>query len=242
MINCTTLTKTKKIDFEAGETILVKKPVGWTSFDVVNKIKKALQIKKVGHTGTLDPFADGLLILVTGKWTKRAGEFQNLPKTYRGTIVLGQTTDTLDIEGQIIETQEVPPLTLEAISSVLDSFLGESLQIPPSFSALKIGGKRAYQLARKNKAVVLEPRAIQIYEIELLDFNKNELTLQVKCSKGTYIRAMARDIAKALGTVGYLKSLTRTQIGSYYLREAVAVDAFIDWAKKLEKKASPLGP
>ena len=241
MIDSTKLTKITTIDFEAGETILVNKPVGWTSFDVVNKIKKALRIKKVGHTGTLDPFASGLLILVTGRATREAAKFQNLPKTYEGTIVLGRTTDTLDVEGQFIETKEVPLLTSEEVSSVLAGFLGESLQVPPAFSALKIGGKRAYHLARKKKDVPLEPRPIHIYEIALLNLGENELTFRVTCSKGTYVRALARDVAKALGTVGYLKSLTRTQIGPYSLKTAVEVDAFIDWAKELEKRKQPSG-
>ena len=235
MINLKNLNQTATIDFDAGETILINKPTGWSSFDVVNKIKKALKIKKIGHSGTLDPFADGLLILVTGKKTKEAGRFQNLPKTYVGTIALGQTTDTLDTEGEITERKPVPPLTSEKIAAVLSRFLGESLQTPPVYSALKLNGRRAYKLARENREVELAPRKIQIYALELLDFSKAELTIRVHCSKGTYVRALARDIAKSLGTVGFLKSLTRTEIGPFSLEEALEVDAFIDTVKRKQR-------
>ncbi len=235
MINLKNLNQTATIDFDAGETILINKPTGWSSFDVVNKIKKALKIKKIGHSGTLDPFADGLLILVTGKKTKEAGRFQNLPKTYVGTIALGQTTDTLDTEGEITERKPVPPLTSEKIAALLSRFLGESLQTPPVYSALKLNGRRAYKLARENRDVELAPRKIHIYALELLDFSKAELTIRVHCSKGTYVRALARDIAKSLGTVGYLKSLTRTEIGPFSLEEALEVDAFIDTVKRKQR-------
>ncbi len=235
MINLKNLNQTATIDFDAGETILINKPTGWSSFDVVNKIKKALKIKKIGHSGTLDPFADGLLILVTGKKTKEAGRFQNLPKTYVGTIALGQTTDTLDTEGEITERKPVPPLTSEKIAAVLSRFLGESLQTPPVYSALKLNGRRAYKLARENREIELAPRKIHIYALELLDFSKAELTIRVHCSKGTYVRALARDIAKSLGTVGYLKSLTRTEIGPFSLEEALEVDAFIDTVKRKQR-------
>ncbi len=235
MINLKNLNQTATIDFDAGETILINKPTGWSSFDVVNKIKKALKIKKIGHSGTLDPFADGLLILVTGKKTKEAGRFQNLPKTYVGTIALGQTTDTLDTEGEITERKPVPPLTSEKIAAVLSRFLGESLQTPPVYSALKLNGRRAYKLARENREVELAPRKIHIYALELLDFSKAELTIRVHCSKGTYVRALARDIAKSLGTVGFLKSLTRTEIGPFSLEEALEVDAFIDTVKRKQR-------
>lgn len=235
MINLKNLNQTATIDFDAGETILINKPTGWSSFDVVNKIKKALKIKKIGHSGTLDPFADGLLILVTGKKTKEAGRFQNLPKTYVGTIALGQTTDTLDTEGEITERKPVPPLTSEKIAALLSRFLGESLQTPPVYSALKLNGRRAYKLARENRDVELAPRKIHIYALELLDFSKAELTIRVHCSKGTYVRALARDIAKSLGTVGFLKSLTRTEIGPFSLEEALEVDAFIDTVKRKQR-------
>ncbi len=235
MINLKNLNQTATIDFDAGETILINKPTGWSSFDVVNKIKKALKIKKIGHSGTLDPFADGLLILVTGKKTKEAGRFQNLPKTYVGTIALGQTTDTLDTEGEITERKPVPPLTSEKIAAVLSRFLGESLQTPPVYSALKLNGRRAYKLARENREIELAPRKIHIYALELLDFSKAELTIRVHCSKGTYVRALARDIAKSLGTVGFLKSLTRTEIGPFSLEEALEVDAFIDTVKRKQR-------
>ncbi len=231
MIDSKSLKQKTPIDWESGEAILVRKPVGWSSFDVVNKIKKALRIKKIGHTGTLDPFASGLLILVTGKMTRQAAQFQNMPKTYEGVVVLGETTDTLDIEGKIIESKEVPPLTSEKIQVVLENFLGEGLQTPPAFSALKVAGKRAYKLARQQKEVHLEPRRVHIYNLDLLDFEKEELTIRVTCSKGTYVRALARDIALALGTVGYLKTLTRTKIGPYSVETAVGVDELIDTVK-----------
>ena len=215
-------------DFEAGEILLIAKPIGWTSFDVVNKLKKALKIKKVGHTGTLDPFAAGLLIVLTGRKTKESAAFQQLPKTYRGILELGKTTDTLDIEGKTTETKPVPDLTKEHVEKVLKSFMGESLQVPPVYSALKIRGERAYKLARRNKPVHLEPRKIEIYAIQLLDFLGDKIYFQVNCSKGTYIRSLGRDIAERLETVGYIKALVRTQIGQYSLDDAVDVNEFID--------------
>jgi len=229
------LTKSKNLikkttyNFEDGEIIPVNKPIGWTSFDVVNKIRKALRIKKVGHTGTLDPFASGLLIILTGKKTKLASTFQNLPKTYEGIIELGVETNTLDVDGEVVRREVVSEFSREEIETILKRFEGESFQIPPSHSAVKIGGTRAYKLARQNQPVKLEPRKIHIYSIHLLNYSGREVHFSVTCSKGTYIRALARDFAKVLGTVGYLKSLKRRQIGNYSLENAWEIDGFIDW-------------
>lgn len=217
-------------NFEAGEIIPINKPVGWTSFDVVNKIRKALRIKKVGHTGTLDPFASGLLIILTGKKTKLAAAFQDLPKIYEGVIELGIQTDTLDVDGKIVKREEIPEFTKKEIEVTLKNFEGESLQTPPAHSAVKIGGKRAYQMARQNQPVQLEPRKIHIYSITLLEFSRNKVYFSVACSKGTYIRALARDFARQLNTVGTLISLKRLQIGDYSIQDAWEIDKFIDWA------------
>ncbi len=222
-------------NFENGEIVLINKPVGWTSFDVVNKIRKALRIKKVGHTGTLDPFASGLLIILTGKKTKLASAFQNLQKTYEGVIELGAETNTLDVDGEVVQTEDIPLLSQEEIKAALKNFEGESLQVPPAHSAVKIKGIRAYKMARQNQTVKLEPRKIHIYSIRLLGYSEGKVHLSVTCSKGTYIRALARDFAKSLGTVGHLKSLKRRQIGKYSLRNAWEVDAFIDWVLSLRK-------
>lgn len=222
-------------NFEDGEIILINKPVGWTSFDVVNKIRKALRIKKVGHTGTLDPFASGLLIILTGKKTKLAPTFQNLQKTYEGVIELGTETNTLDVDGEVVQTKAIPSLSHEKIKAALRDFEGESLQVPPAHSAVKIKGTRAYKMARRNEPVKLEPRRIHIYSIQLLGYSEGKVHLSVICSKGTYIRALARDVAKSLGTVGYLKSLKRTQVGDYSLEDAWEIDEFIDWALSARK-------
>jgi len=228
-------TKKTAYNFEDGEIIPIDKPIGWTSFDVVNKIRKALRIRKAGHTGTLDPFASGLLIVLTGKKTKLAPTFINLPKTYEGIIELGVETDTLDVDGKVIGRKDVAEFSPDEIESALKRFEGESFQIPPSYSAVKIGGTRAYKYARQNQPVKLAPRKIHIYSIRLLGYSERDIHFSVTCSKGTYVRALARDVAKALGTIGYLKSLRRCRIGDYSVERAWDIDAFIDWVLSLKQ-------
>ena len=202
------------------------KPVGWTSFDVVKKVRSIIKEKKVGHGGTLDPFAEGVLIIGTGKDTKKLTSITSADKTYKARICLGEITDTLDTEGQVIEAKPVPEINADDIHEVLDSFLGTSCQIPPMFSAKKVNGQRLYKLARKNIEVKREPVQINIKSIGLLDYLDHSLSFSITCSKGTYIRVLGKDIAEKLGTVGYLKSLVRMQVGPYSIDDSKTVEEF----------------
>jgi tRNA pseudouridine55 synthase len=202
------------------------KPVGWTSFDVVKKVRSIIKEKKVGHGGTLDPFAEGVLIIGTGKDTKKLTSITSADKTYIARLCLGEITDTLDTEGQVIEAKPVPEINAADIHKVLDSFLGTSCQIPPMFSAKKVNGQRLYKLARKNIEVKREPVQINIKSIGLLDYLDHSLSFSITCSKGTYIRVLGKDIAEKLGTVGYLKSLVRMQVGPYSIDDSKTVEEF----------------
>ena len=204
----------------------IHKPIGWTSFDVVKKIRGIVREKKVGHGGTLDPFAEGVLIIGTGRDTKQLTTITAEDKSYTATIQLGEMTNTLDTEGEIIETQTVPELSQEKIKQVLISFLGKSLQTPPMYSAKKVNGQRLYKLARKNIEVKREPVEIQIKHISLDDFTESTVTFSVICSKGTYIRVLGKEIAEKLETVGYLTSLIRTQVGGYSIDESQSIQEF----------------
>ena len=195
-----------------------------TSFGVVAKIRAWTHCKKVGHAGTLDPFASGVLLVCTGKATKRVSELMELEKEYEGVIELGKITETDDIEGKILQRRPVPSFSLEDIKSVLKKFVGEIDQIPPMYSALKKNGVRLYKLARKGKVVHREPRKVNIYEIELLEWNNPFLKIKVKCSSGTYIRALARDIGENLGVGGYLKILCRNRIGTYTIQDSYSLN------------------
>ncbi|MDC1038073.1 tRNA pseudouridine(55) synthase TruB [Candidatus Marinimicrobia bacterium] len=204
----------------------IHKPVGWTSFDVVKKIRGIIREKKVGHGGTLDPFAEGVLIIGTGKDTKRLTNITAEDKSYTATIQLGQITNTLDTEGEIIETKPVPALNEKVVEEVLYSFLGTSLQTPPMFSAKKVKGQRLYNLARKNIEIEREAVEIQIKDLHLEKLTKTELTFSATCSKGTYIRVLGKDLAEKLGTVGYLTSLLRTQVGGFSISESQSINEF----------------
>lgn len=210
--------------------INIYKPVGWTSFDVVKKIRGITKEKKVGHGGTLDPFAEGVLIIGTGKDTKKLSAISSDYKSYMATLKLGEETNTLDVEGEIVAKSNIPKLTNEFIKNVLNDFLGKQKQIPPMFSAKKIGGKKLYELARKNIEIEREPIDIDIKEIKLIDIINNEIVFQVTSSKGTYIRVLGSDIAKALGTVGHLTKLVRQSVGEYFVEEAIKIEEFeIKW-------------
>jgi tRNA pseudouridine55 synthase len=202
------------------------KPVGWTSFDVVKKVRSVIKEKKVGHGGTLDPFAEGVLIIGTGKDTKKLTSITGADKTYKARICLGEITDTLDTEGKVIEAKPVPEINADDIHKVLDSFLGISCQIPPMFSAKKVNGQRLYKLARKNIEVKRDPVQINIKSIGLLNYLNHNLSFSVTCSKGTYIRVLGKDIAEKLGTVGYLKSLVRMQVGPYSIDDSKTIEEF----------------
>jgi len=204
----------------------IYKPPGWTSFDVVKKIRIITKEKKVGHAGTLDPFAEGVLIIGTGIDTKSLSEISNTSKSYRANLKLGESTDTFDNEGKIIAKLPIPSIDSEFIVKVLNSFIGEYRHKPPMFSAKKVNGTRLYKLARQNKTV---DREIIISNISKINFNKfdgERISFSVSCSKGTYIRVLGNEIACKLGTVGYLDGLTRTSVGSYDVSESTSIKEF----------------
>lgn len=213
-------------DFQTGETLLVNKPSTWTSFDVVNKLRytisRALGVKriKVGHAGTLDPLATGLLIICTGKKTKTINELQGLDKEYTGTICLGGTTPSYDAETEIDQTFPLDHLTSTAITAIPAQFLGEQQQIPPMYSALKVNGVPLYKKARKGKTVEVKARTVHIHEFELNRIELPHVDFRISCSKGTYIRSIAYDFGKALNNGAYLSALCRTRIGDFYLKDA----------------------
>lgn len=205
--------------------IIINKQKDFTSHDVVNVIRKKLNTKKVGHTGTLDPNATGVLPILVGKATKISKYLIEHDKTYIATIKLGEKTDTGDNEGQVIEEKLVPTdLKKEDINNVLQSFLGKQKQVPPMYSAIKINGKKLYEYAREGKEVKLEAREIEIYKIQLLGYKNSKIKFEVECSKGTYIRTLCEDIAKKLGTVGYMEELQRTKVNNFKIEDSVLLD------------------
>lgn len=205
--------------------LIINKPKGFTSHDVVNILRKALNTKKIGHTGTLDPNATGVLPILIGKATKISKYLIEHNKTYIATISLGEKTDTGDGQGNIIEKDlNFQNISCKQIGDVLKTFIGKQKQIPPIYSAIKINGKKAYEYARQGQTIELEPRDIEIYSIDLIKIENNEITFEVSCSKGTYIRTLCEDIAKKLGTIGYMKELTRTSVNEFKLENAVTID------------------
>jgi tRNA pseudouridine55 synthase len=203
---------------------LINKPTGITSRDLVDGLGRKFSTKKVGHTGTLDPFADGLMILTVGKATKAGMFLEALDKRYEATLKLGTKTDTGDLTGTVIETTPLIDLYEQFVNDTLESFIGESTQIPPMYSAIKQNGVPLYELAREGKTVPREPRKIQIFEIKLIALTKDSIRFSVRCSKGTYIRTLGEDIAAKFGLVGHLTSLTRIAIGQYKLAAAKTID------------------
>ena len=213
-------------DFEAGEILNIHKPAGLTSFDVVARIRKWSGCRKVGHAGTLDPNATGVLLICTGKATKRVSELMEMEKEYIGVIELGKCTDSDDIEGKIICQKEVPLFEKNDILTELKKFEGDIQQVPPMFSALKYKGHRLYQLARQGKTVPRAPRIVSIREMTLLDWENPCVHIRVRCSRGTYIRAIARDLGAALDTGGYLKELCRTKICTFTVDQGLSLEEF----------------
>ena len=207
--------------FEEGQVLLINKPIEWTSFDVVRKIRSMVHIRKVGHAGTLDPLATGLLILCTGKFTKRINEYMSQEKEYTGTITLGAITPTYDLESEPQDFKAYEKISLTDAENATKKFIGEILQVPPAHSAIKKDGKRVYELARKGIEVELEPRKIVISEFEITSFQLPVIGFRVVCSTGTYIRSLAHDFGKELGCGGYLSSLCRTRIGSFTLDQSM---------------------
>ena len=223
------------MDFVAGEVIAINKPYTWTSFQVVSKIRYLLSRKygikrfKVGHAGTLDPLASGVLLLCTGKATKRIEELQSHTKEYIAEITLGATTPSFDLEHPIDATYPYEHITREMVEETLKQFIGNIAQRPPLFSACKVDGKRAYDLARKGSDMQLMPKQIRIDEIELLEYDLPRIRIRVVCGKGTYIRSWARDIGEALQSGGHLTDLIRTRIGEYKINECITTEAFQEW-------------
>ena len=216
------------------------KPYRWTSFDVVGKVRwlicRRLKVKKlkVGHAGTLDPLATGVLIVCTGRATKRIEELQSGTKEYYATIRLGATTPSYDLEKPIDATYPTEHITREMVEQVLERFKGKIEQVPPTFSACKVDGKRAYELARKGNEVELKPKTLVIDEIELTECNLPDITIRVVCSKGTYIRALARDIGEALQSGGHLTALRRTRVGQYKVEDCLNPEKFSEWLDAAE--------
>ena len=211
---------------KTGAMLAIDKPVDWTSFDVVNKIRRITGIKKVGHAGTLDPFATGVLVICLGPATKQSGELMNLPKEYIAEIELGRETDTMDVTGKTILEKEVPELTQSAIEETFEALTGEVEQEVPAYSAAKIKGKRMYKLAREGKEMPQVFKKVTIEAIDLLDFSEKTIRIRVLCGRGTYIRTLGRDIARALNTAGFLKTLVRTRVGDFLIENAQSIEEF----------------
>ena len=205
------------------------KPVDWTSFDVVKKIRSQIKPAKVGHAGTLDPFAEGVLMLCAGNFTKKVEYFMDKEKEYIAEIRLGKETDTLDLTGRTVKLSHVSKLTEDKILQAVRQFIGDIKQEPPMFSALKVNGQPLYKLARKGINVPRKKRTVRIYDINLISFNENTIRLMVTCGRGTYIRSLAKDISKQLDTVGHLVSLKRTRIGEYEEKNCIDINDFPEW-------------
>ncbi len=219
--------------FEEGRVLLINKPLEWTSFDVVRKIRNAVKIKKVGHAGTLDPLATGLLIVCTGKFTKKINEYMAKEKEYTGTFTLGAVTPTYDLESEPENFHSIEGITEEMIYATAKKFTGKISQVPPIHSAIKQKGKAVYLLARKGIDVVMEPREITIHNFEITNVSFPEISFKVVCTTGTYIRSLANDFGKALGCGAYLSSLCRTRIGEFRIDNALSIEEFISSVKEI---------
>ena len=227
------------MDFAEGAVLCFNKPYGWTSFDLVRKVRNLLTRQmhlkklKVGHAGTLDPLATGVLVVCTGSFTKKIDELQCQEKEYIATIEVGRTTPSFDLEKETDAVYPFEHITREKVMEAIQGFIGESDQIPPVFSAKKMAGKRAYEFAREGESVEMEARKINISEIELLKFELPEIVLRIRCSKGTYIRSLARDLGIALGSGGCLVGLQRTASGDFRIEDAINMKDFEEYIKSL---------
>lgn len=223
MISRKTASQLSKESFAKGESILIDKDYRWSSFKVIHEFRKVVGVRKMGHAGTLDPLATGLLIICSAKMTKKISTFQDLPKVYTGTIYLGKTTPTMDAESQPSEEKSIEGITEEQIREAVLTFTGEIEQVPPMYSAVNHQGKKLYEIARKGKTVHREPRKIHIYKFEITEIALPEVKFEVECSKGTYIRVLANDLGAVLGCGGYLSELRRTAIGEYRVEDAFTI-------------------
>jgi len=231
------LSNSENFDFESGEVILIDKGLGATSFNVVHKIRGAIKVKKVGHAGTLDPEATGLLIVCTGKKTKEIYKFQDLNKTYKGIFKLGYVTESGDAESDVLFKDDCQSITENQIDEVRKSFLGKIQQMPPMFSAIKFKGKALYKYARKGVEIKREPREIEIYKFEINKIEMPYVTFEITCSKGTYIRVIASDFGERLGCGGYLYQLRRSKIGDYSVDDAFTIDEFKNFVSEYKNSA-----
>lgn len=218
----------RRAELNAGKIIAIDKPEGWTSFDVVNKLRRLAKVKKVGHAGTLDPFATGVLLICFASATKQVNKLMELEKEYRGTIALGVETDSHDATGKIVAQHSVPALSRAQIEQAAKKYAGEIMQTPPMFSALKREGRRLYELAREGEQIALEPRPIKIHAFDILEVKLPEICFRVVCSRGTYIRALARDLGKDFGCGAFLKTLRRTRVGEYTADAALSIQQFAE--------------
>ena len=218
--------------YNNGQTLLVDKDLDWTSFDVVKKLKNIIKCKKVGHAGTLDPLATGLLIICTGKNTKKINDIQNQDKVYTGEFILGKSTPSHDLETEFNSQKDIKNITSDRIEEVSKRFVGEQLQRPPKFSAVKVNGKRAYEYARDNEEVKIKEKNINIYEFKITEYNLPNISFKISCTKGTYIRSIARDFGEKLGCGAVLSKLRRTEIGNYNVEDAFKVNNLADKLKK----------
>jgi tRNA pseudouridine55 synthase len=214
-----------------GEIFLINKPYEWTSFDVVKKVRNALKIKKVGHAGTLDPLATGLLIVCAGKKTKSIDSYMAQEKEYTGTFIIGKTTESFDLEKEVIEVADTSHITLENVKDAALHLTGDIMQVPPMHSAIKVDGKRVYEAARKGQTVKMESRPVKVSLFEITGFENPEIHFRIVCSKGTYIRSLARDLGEILKTGAYMSSLCRTRIGDYKLEDAEELNNLIEKIK-----------
>jgi tRNA pseudouridine55 synthase len=215
------------LDFLAGETLLIDKPPQWSSFKVVHVIRKAINVKRVGHTGTLDPLATGLLIILTGRNTKQMMNYEGLSKTYTGTFLLGKSSPSMDTETEMMDRDFPKNFIDDLIFKTRDTFLGDIEQIPPMYSALKVDGKKLYDIARRGKEVERKARKVNISRFEITRIDIPEVHFDIKCSKGTYIRVIANDFGEKLGCGAVLKKLRRTTIGDYSVENALSVEEFV---------------
>jgi tRNA pseudouridine55 synthase len=212
---------------DGGRVLLINKPFEWTSFDVVNKLRYKLGIKKIGHAGTLDPLATGLLIVCVGKMTKRIEEYMGLEKEYTGTLVVGQTTPSHDLETEVSDKKDISHLTSADLHAAVLPLTGKIQQLPPMHSAIRVGGKRAYSFARKGREIELQPREVEVLKFEITGIDLPSVTFRIVCSKGTYIRSLVRDFGHSLGVGAYMSALCRTRIGPFLLKDALNIDEVV---------------
>ena len=224
----------RELHLAEGEIFLIHKPKRWTSFDVVAKMRSIFHFEKIGHAGSLDPLATGLMVVCTGKMTKQIDRFVGLEKEYVATVRLGARTASFDSETEVVETHTVDDITTESVISVLTEFVGPQIQLPPMWSAAKVGGKRLYKYARKGRLVDRKPREVIISSIAPIDISIPDVTFNVVCSKGTYIRTLADDIGQKLGCGAFLTALERRRIGEFRLEDAYSIDDLIEYRRSLQ--------